>query len=58
MAGLYDTETDTYTLTVTNNAGYTLPSTGGVGTGHFTLIGGGAMLLAAGALLLGKKRRT
>ena len=53
----HDDTTNTYTLTVTNTTGYELPSTGGRGTQPFTLLGGAAMLLAAGALLL-KKRRT
>ena len=39
-----------YTLVVTNNAGYELPSTGGPGTRLFTIFGG-TLILGAGVLL-------
>ena len=41
--------------TVSNNAGATLPSTGGMGTTLFYVIGGGLMV-AAVVLLVTKKR--
>ena len=44
-----------YTLTVTNSTGYTLPSTGGKGTAAF-LIAGAALALASGAILACRKR--
>lgn len=43
-----------YTLTVTNSAGYELPSTGGPGTLGYTLTG--ALLILAAALLLLRRR--
>lgn len=49
---------DTYTkdgVQVINNAGATLPSTGGMGTTLFYVIGGGLMV-AAVVLLVTKKR--
>ena len=46
----YDEATKTYTITVTNYAGYELPSTGGPGTTLFYLLG--SLLLAAAAMLL------
>jgi len=54
----FDEDTKTYTLTVTNKPGVTLPSTGGTGTGLFTLLGC-IMILGGGALLgfRGYKRR-
>ncbi len=42
--------------TITNKAGTELPATGGSGTVRYVIIGGGLML-AAGALLLARKRR-
>lgn len=42
-------------MTVKNNAGSTLPSTGGIGTKIF-YIGGGSMVAVAGVLLITKKR--
>ena len=39
-----------YTLVVTNNAGYELPSTGGPGTRLFTIFGS-TLILGAGVLL-------
>lgn len=50
----YDSTTKTYTLTVTNSAGYELPSTGGPGTLGYTLTG--ALLILAAALLLLRRR--
>lgn len=55
---LVDTTDKTYTsggYGVENNAGTTLPSTGGIGTTIFYLIGGGLMVAAA-VLLIAKKR--
>ena len=48
-------ETDNGTVYVSNNAGATLPSTGGMGTTLFYVIGGGLMV-AAVVLLVTKKR--
>ena len=48
-------EGDTFILIVTNNPGARLPSTGGAGTGAYTLAGGALALLAL-ALLLAKRR--
>ena len=46
-----------YTLTVTNTAGYVLPSTGGPGTHAVYLLGSMMILLAgAGFILLGRKK--
>lgn len=50
----YDTDR-TGTIKVLNNAGTTLPTTGGIGTTIFYLIGGGLMVAAA-VLLIAKKR--
>jgi len=50
----YETATGT-TVKVLNNAGTTLPGTGGIGTTIFYLIGGGLMVAAA-VLLIAKKR--
>jgi len=52
----HDPSTNTYTLTVTNNAGYELPSTGGLGT-VFLYALGGILTLGAGALLLWRRRK-
>ncbi|MBQ8952963.1 MAG: LPXTG cell wall anchor domain-containing protein, partial [Clostridia bacterium] len=55
---IHQNETDPYTLTVTNNAGYVLPSTGGPGTRIFKLLGGMMITLAgAGFIRLRWKRR-
>ena len=48
-------ETDNGTVYVSNNAGATLPSTGGMGTTLFYVLGGGLMV-AAVVLLVTKKR--
>lgn len=50
----YDTDS-TGTIKVLNKAGTTLPTTGGIGTTIFYLIGGGLMVAAA-VLLIAKKR--
>ena len=47
---IHQNETDPYTLTVTNNHGYELPSTGGPGTRIFYLLGS-VLVLGAGVLL-------
>ena len=52
----YDPATETYTLTVTNNAGYELPSTGGSGLTVLYALGG-ILTLGAGAILLWRRRR-
>lgn len=51
----YGTDNATGTIKVLNNAGTTLPTTGGIGTTIFYLIGGGLMVAAA-VLLIAKKR--
>ena len=51
----HDKATDPYTLTVTNNAGYELPSTGGPGTWLFTILGS-ILILGAGVLLCRRRR--
>ena len=50
-----DGETATGTIKVLNNAGATLPGTGGIGTTIFYVVGGGLMVAAA-ILLITKKR--
>ena len=45
-----------YTLVVTNNAGYELPSTGGPGTRLFTIFGS-TLILGAGVLLWRRRMR-
>ena len=53
---IHQNETNTYTLTVTNNAGYELPSTGGPGSARIYLLG---FMLAslAGTGLTGRRRK-
>ena len=51
----HNIHTDTYTLTVTNNAGYELPASGGPGTRLFMILGS-ILILGAGALLWRKRR--
>lgn len=51
----YGTDNATGAIKVLNNAGTTLPTTGGIGTTIFYLIGGGLMVAAA-VLLIAKKR--
>lgn len=53
--GVSGNNEDGYTLTVTNNAGIELPSTGGPGTRLFTILGS-IMLLGAGLLLWRRQR--
>ncbi|MBQ9662328.1 MAG: VWA domain-containing protein [Oscillospiraceae bacterium] len=50
-----DETTGAYTLIVTNNAGYELPSTGGPGTRLFTILGS-ILILGAGVLLWRRRR--
>ncbi len=50
-----DPATGTVNITVKNNQGTTLPGTGGIGTTIFYVVGGGLMV-AAGVLLITKKR--
>ncbi len=52
---IHQNETDPYTLTVTNNAGYELPSTGGAGTRLFTILGS-ILTLGTGGLLWRRRR--
>ena len=52
---IHQNETDPYTLIVTNNAGYELPSTGGPGTRLFTILGS-ILILGAGVLLWRRRR--
>ena len=54
---IHNTETDTYTLTVTNNAGYELPSSGGEGTRMIYLPGIALMVLAGVGLILVRRRK-
>ena len=51
---IHQNETDPYTLTVTNNAGYELPSTGGSGTRLLTILG--SILILGASLLLWRRR--
>lgn len=50
-----DATTGKVTFTVTNSKGFTLPTTGGMGTYIFT-VGGAAILLVAGAMLVRSKK--
>ena len=50
-----DTENRIYQATVVNNAGAELPSTGGIGTTLFYVIGT-ILVLGAGVVLVAKKR--
>ena len=52
---IHQSETDPYTLTVTNNAGFELPSTGGPGTTLYYLLGT-MLIVVAGFMLLQRKR--
>lgn len=52
----YDPDTKTHTLTVTNNAGYELPHTGGPGTRLLTGLGAAVLLLSACALFAVRRR--
>ncbi len=54
-AGTADTATGIASITIANNAGSTLPSTGGIGTTIF-YVAGGALVVGAGVLLVSKKR--
>ena len=51
----YDAQTGTFSITIDNNKGATLPSTGGIGTTIF-YIGGSVLVLAAAILLITKRR--
>ena len=53
----YDTETKAYTLTVTNNAGVVLPSTGGPGIGWIRLLGLVLTVASCTVLILRRKRK-
>lgn len=53
--GTADTSTGIASITIANNAGSTLPSTGGIGTTIF-YVAGGALVVGAGVLLVSKKR--
>lgn len=48
-------DTSTMNVTITNQKGSSLPSTGGIGTTIF-YVGGGALVVGAGVLLIAKKR--
>ncbi len=52
-----DLDTASVTTNVTNNAGATLPSTGGIGTTVF-YVAGGLVMISAVVLLISKKRKT
>ena len=49
---------DVYQLKVTNDEGASLPSTGGIGTGRFTIFGTLLLLLAGAAWIIMKKQNT
>ena len=51
----YDPATKVYTLKISNSSGYELPSTGGIGTTIFYVVGG-VLVLAALVILVTKKR--
>ena len=51
----FDSDTKTYTLTVTNNAGVELPATGGEGTLIFSVLG--TILILSSTLLILAKRK-
>ena len=53
----FDEETDTFTLTITNDAGYELPETGGEGTRMIYLLGITLMVLAGAGLILVRRRK-
>ena len=53
----FDEETDTFTLTITNDAGYELPETGGEGTRMIYLLGITMMVLAGAGLILVRRRK-
>lgn len=55
IAAVNDVEQSSVSVQVANNKGSTLPSTGGIGTTLFYVIGGGLMAVAA-VLLVTKKR--
>jgi fimbrial isopeptide formation D2 family protein/LPXTG-motif cell wall-anchored protein len=55
-AGTADAGTGVAGITVANNAGFTLPGTGGIGTLIF-FVGGGIVAVTAATLLILKKRR-
>jgi LPXTG-motif cell wall-anchored protein len=54
-AGVYTVENLSKTATVVNNAGSTLPSTGGMGTTIFYVLGA-ALVIGAGVVLVTRKR--
>lgn len=53
--GTGDADTGIASITIANNAGSSLPGTGGMGTTLF-YVGGGALVVGAGVLLVTKKR--
>lgn len=53
--GSGEVENNTVTVTIANNTGVTLPSTGGIGTTIFYIIGG-ILVIGAGVLLITRKR--
>lgn len=53
--GTYDAAEGIYKIKIQNNKGTELPETGGIGTTLFYIVGG-IMVVAAGALLITKKR--
>jgi LPXTG-motif cell wall-anchored protein len=55
-AGVSGDNVQGYTLVVTNNAGYELPSTGGPGTRLYTILG--SILIFGAGVLLWRRRRT
>lgn len=55
VAGTVDTNKGIGSITIANNKGSSLPSTGGIGTTMF-YVGGGVLVAGAGVLLITKKR--
>lgn len=55
ISGTVDTKMGIGSITIANNKGSTLPSTGGIGTTMF-YVGGGVLVAGAGVLLITKKR--
>ncbi|MBQ9028372.1 MAG: LPXTG cell wall anchor domain-containing protein [Lachnospiraceae bacterium] len=52
---VFDSENGIVTVTIENNAGSTLPSTGGIGTTMFYIIGT-IMVIGAGVVLISRRR--
>lgn len=55
VAGTVDEKKGIGSITIANNKGSSLPSTGGIGTTMF-YVGGGVLVAGAGVILITKKR--